>query len=59
MPLALTLGKVKKYNEEPPSINPQGPLIMWYLKFRENIRSAISPTTTRSMVPKLGKVGTH
>lgn len=59
MPMALKLGKVKIYNEESPSINSQGPLITWYLKFRENIRSAISPTTTRSLVPKLGKVGTH
>ena len=42
MAMALKPCKVSMYNEEPPSINSQGPLITRYLKFMENIRSVIS-----------------
>ena len=40
--MALKPCKVSMYNEEPRSINSQGPLITRYLKFMENIRSVIS-----------------
>ena len=55
MPMAVKPCKVSIYNEEPPSINSQGPLITWYLKFTENIRSVISLLPQGLWSPNLAK----
>ena len=55
MAMALKPCKVSMYNEEPPSINSQGPLITRYLKFMENIRSVISLLPQGLWSPNLAK----